>query len=67
MAEYCRECFIREFQPTVREIRGIVLSDPDDLDLCEGCGEVKRVVVRVRTQPALIDWISRRIRMKIGR
>lgn len=67
MAEFCRECFIREFDPSPREIKGIILSDPDDLDLCEGCGEVKRVVVRVRTKPVLLDWLDRKIRLKIGR
>lgn len=48
MAEFCKECFIREFQPTEDEIRRIVLSAPDDLDLCEGCGEWNRVVVKIR-------------------
>lgn len=43
MAEFCRKCYI--------EICGGSEDDPlvmsDELDLCEGCGEWKQVVVRV--------------------
>ena len=42
MAEFCKECFIRNFHPTEKEIKGIVLSE--DNDYCEGCGEIKPVV-----------------------
>ena len=48
MAEFCKDCFIRDFKPSRREIKRIVVSDPDDLDICEGCGQLKRVVVTVR-------------------
>lgn len=35
--------------------RDYILTDEDDLDLCEGCGEWKRVVVRTRDAKLLYD------------
>lgn len=49
MAEFCRECFVNkllssEEQQRYKEGRlKIVLSK--ELDLCEGCGDIKQVVV----------------------
>ena len=42
MAEFCKDCFIKHFHPTKKEIKNIVLSKDDDF--CEGCGEFKPVV-----------------------
>ena len=46
MAEFCKDCFL-EINP-LKENETVVLSAPDDLDFCEGCGEWKRVVVSIR-------------------
>ena len=46
MAEFCKDCFF-EINP-LKEDETVVLSAPDDLDFCEGCGQWKRVVVRIR-------------------
>jgi|GEM_PF-2170985 hypothetical protein len=45
MAEFCRTCYKKVLKGTEPE-RHLVLSK--DLELCEGCGEQKPVVVRVR-------------------
>lgn len=52
MAEFCKDCFL-EINP-LKENEIIVLSAPDDLDFCEGCGQWKRVVVRIRHR-SIID------------
>lgn len=46
MAEFCKDCFL-EINP-LKENEIPVLSAPDDLDFCEGCGQWKRVVVGIR-------------------
>lgn len=45
MAEFCKDCFL-EINP-LKENETPVMSDPDDLDFCEGCGQWKRVVVGI--------------------
>ena len=54
MAELCKECYQRLYGNKDR----LIMSGPDDLDLCEECGQVKEVVVRVRLRPkdALSVW-----------
>lgn len=44
MAEYCLECFKKDCTPEEANDR-YVLSDW--LELCEGCGQQKRVVIRI--------------------
>jgi RNase P subunit RPR2 len=39
MAEFCKECYEKIFG------KATVIESEDD-DLCEGCGEIKKVVVR---------------------
>lgn len=46
MAEFCKSCFMK-LDPTVAESL-IVLSNTTEL--CEGCGEVKQVVVEVKSE-----------------
>lgn len=46
MAEFCKDCFLK-INP-LGEDETVVLSAPNDLDFCEGCGRWKRVVVRIR-------------------
>ena len=55
MAEFCLECLNKFMESTATE-REFVLSR--DLDLCEECGEWKRVVVRRRYIPALYTFIQ---------
>ena len=52
MAEYCFECFKKVLEKNAKE-REYILSG--DLDLCEVCGEWKRVVVRVKN-PKMYMW-----------
>jgi len=40
MAEFCKDCF-----------KQLLFNGYEDLDLCEGCGEFKQVVIKI------IDWI----------
>ncbi len=51
MAEFCFECF--------RKIDGDKsLTENDvimDMDLCEGCGEWKPCVIRVKDEPSRFD------------
>lgn len=45
MAEFCLDCFNKMENCNLKK-RHVVLSSFDDL--CEGCGEYKRVVMRLR-------------------
>lgn len=46
MAEFCKECAGKYLGMTKKELRRAVMSD--ELDLCEGCGQYRPVVVRLR-------------------
>ena len=46
MAEFCKECFLKIDR--VQENEEIIMSADDDLDLCEGCGKFKPVVVEIK-------------------
>ena len=61
MAEFCLECFNKLANANYTE-RDFILPDEDDLDLCEGCGEWKRVVI-VRRKHKLLYDLSTIIRM----
>jgi hypothetical protein len=45
MAEFCKECFVR-----INKLyyKGEELVMSDNLDFCEGCEEVKEVVLRIK-------------------
>ena len=45
MAEFCLECW-NKMNGTKHSKRKYVLSK--DLDLCEGCGELKHVIIKKR-------------------
>lgn len=47
MAEFCRYCFKRKIEPDALD-KYIIVSEYDDL--CEGCGEFKRVVIEYNTE-----------------
>lgn len=57
MAEFCLECWNRMNETRDTE-RDWVLSE--ELDLCEGCGQWKRVVVTVRKHKLLYDLTHRK-------
>ena len=66
MAELCKDCYQRLYGTKDK----LIMSGPDDLDLCEECGEAKEVVVRVKLPPheALITWwdnLGYRLRSKL--
>ncbi|MBQ3556818.1 MAG: hypothetical protein IJA11_03355 [Oscillospiraceae bacterium] len=55
MAEFCFDCWNKlmgEDYPAAHYI----LSD--ELDLCEGCGEWKPVIVRLKRRYMLFDWLK---------
>lgn len=58
MAEFCEECFIRIHHPDPNAF--IELSDEDELDLCEGCGLLKRFVVSIGSIPEADDELRYR-------
>lgn len=50
MAEFCVECW--------KEINGYSINENDvilsrDLELCEGCGEWTKVVIRIKEDPLM--------------
>lgn len=47
MAEFCLDCWNRLNETNLTE-KDVVLSSRDDMDLCEGCGQWKQVVVCMR-------------------
>lgn len=57
MAEYCRECAERCLGFTPEELKHAVWSK--ELDLCEGCGEYKRVLVRLTTKKLVTNVVKR--------
>ena len=46
MAEFCRECFDKVFGDIVEDNDEIIESE--DLGLCEGCGEIKQIVLEIK-------------------
>lgn len=48
MAEFCKECFKRSVAVPSDGITDDMLVMSDWLDLCEGCGEWKSVVLEVK-------------------
>jgi len=45
MAEFCLDCISKTFNEKPKKRKYVLSSEPD---LCEGCGECKRVVIRYR-------------------
>lgn len=61
MAEYCIDCF--------NKINRLNLSKKDvlcDVDLCEGCGEIKECVIVIK-RPSLIKAWYKFIKKQINR
>jgi len=65
MAEFCLDCFN---EMNVRRYDGRPYSEDEvtlswDLDLCEGCGEWKPVVVSLRPEPLVGKFIKKLSRL----
>ena len=58
MAEYCKECAKNVLLLSESELRRAVWSK--ELDLCEGCGQMKRVLVKIR--PPILEQFWGRLR-----
>ena len=48
MAEFCKECYREAFIDYETPDEEIIISDEYDLDLCEGCGKWKQVVLEIK-------------------
>ena len=46
MADFCKECFDKEFGDAIKSNEKVVVSK--DLSFCEGCGDVKQIVLKIR-------------------
>jgi len=58
MAEFCLDCW-NELMETDDPPEKYVISK--DLDLCEDCGELKHVIVRVKLRYVFTEWLSEQI------
>ena len=59
MAEFCLDCFNEHVLPEgyrKRKEKDVTLSD--ELELCEGCGELKHVVLLDRPEPFWKKWFK---------
>lgn len=59
MAEFCFDCW-NKLMDADYPAEKYVLSD--ELDLCEGCGEWKPVIVWLKRQYMLVEWLKWRLR-----
>ena len=50
MAEFCAKCFMKKIAIPSDNITEDMLIMTDESELCEGCCEIKPVVVRVATK-----------------
>lgn len=55
MAEFCKECFKRSVAVPSDGIIDNMLVMSDWLDVCEGCGEFKSVVLEVKWDAESVD------------
>ena len=53
MAEFCLDCW-NKIMGSNDSSRKYMLSE--DLDLCEECGEMKPVIVRIKWRYATVEW-----------
>ena len=58
LAEFCIECFNRIMGADYALERFIISKD---YDLCEECGEIKPIIVRVKRRYLLADALKERI------
>lgn len=58
MAEFCVDCW--------NKINGSNYSEnevqtSECLDLCEGCGEYKNVIIEIKERKTIFDWLFRKM------
>lgn len=53
MAEFCLDCW-NKIMGSNDSSRKYILSE--DLDLCEECGEMKPVIVRIKWRYETVEW-----------
>lgn len=58
MAEFCFECY-KKYLDKDAEIENLVMSK--DLDLCEGCAQYKRTVIKIK-KPSVFNWFIDRFK-----
>ena len=46
MAEFCLECYNKLMDKNYKESQVII---DDELDLCEGCGEMKQTIITIKS------------------
>ena len=61
MSEYCLDCW-NEINETNDPKEKYILSK--ELDLCEGCGEWKPVIIRANSLYCLVEWVREMISRK---
>lgn len=59
MAEFCKDCAVKYLGFTPKQANNAIMSD--EPELCEGCGEMKPVVVRIK------PTLGKKIRAIFGR
>ncbi len=66
MAEFCVDCW-NELNDSNNSEKDFILSE--HLDLCEGCGELKNVIIKERefTFSEMLKHVSKFIKKKINR
>ncbi len=59
MADFCLECFNEHVLPEgYRKRRGKDVTLSDEPELCDGCGELKHVVLLDRPKPFWEKWFK---------
>lgn len=56
MAEFCKDCLLEMMDVDLKKNK-IILSDDDDI--CEGCGNIKPVVVEIISKNPIKRWIKK--------
>lgn len=54
MAEFCIDC-VNEMNDSNYTEKSVVLSE--NIELCEGCGEYKRVVIEIKEKKMFFDFL----------
>lgn len=66
MAEYCKECATKYLGIPEKKLSKAIFSD--DLDLCEGCGQMKPVLITLKpTLATRWDNLGYKLRKKFNK
>jgi len=55
MAEFCLDCWNKLMETNDPPEKYIISRD---LDLCEGCGEMKPVIIAIRKRYIIKEWLA---------